>query len=231
MTLRSLLVADPVRDVAETVAQQSKRLAKRRIICTDAQQLLEVADTEAPEILLLSLELPGARTDKLLKQLRKRHAELFLVGMYRELSVGAIESLGKLGVDDFVAQPLDTAALYRAASEHFNTFFRRHDRYEVAVDIYRADGVLVGRTRDLSEGGMLMDAFHPVSQEGSLLLELDLPDGEAERVRLRCHVLRVHGEAPSPVSASVQFETPRGREQQRLVSYLSTLPAPADAAE
>ena len=54
--------------------------------------------------------------------------------------------------------------------------FRRHDRYTVTIDVVRADGVTVGRTIDLSEGGSVHGRLHPLTPGESVLIDLPLGD-------------------------------------------------------
>jgi len=220
MTLKSLLVVDPVESVARHIADQCERLATERRITLDGRSALEQALAHAPEMIILSLETRNPEALELTHTLRQKMPEVFILATFRELSVPSMEKLGKLGIDDFIAQPLDFAAVFRAASRHFGVPFRRHDRHAVALDITRLDGVVIGRTRDLSLGGMLFDAFHPINPDESVLVDLGVP---GKPIRVRCHILAVEGQAPMSVQARGEFDKLRGTEQKRLVDYLATV--------
>jgi hypothetical protein len=77
--------------------------------------------------------------------------------------------------------------------------------------------VMIGKTCDMSEGGMYMTALHPINVGASLLIDVHL---EEKPLRVRCQVLHVDGTAPAPVRARIQFAQLWGPEQRRLVKYL-----------
>jgi len=223
MRLKSLLVADPVESVARQIADGCARLAEDRLIVTSGAKAVSLATEHRPEMVILSLELAKPDALEVATDVRSALAETFIVITFRELAVPTMERLGRLGVDDFMPQPLDLTGVFRAASRRFGVHFRRHDRHTVAIDVHRADGVLIGRTIDLSEGGMRFTAFHPVAADDSLLVDLMLPGDKP--LRVRCRVLEVDGKPPMLVTARGQFENLRGREHERLNAYLQTLPA------
>lgn len=218
MKLKCMLIADPIAATAEEIANQCDRLADERIVVTRAgEAVAKVAETK-PEVAVISLELPGIPPKTLIPRLLEEESNLFILATYRELSVPDMERLSRLGVDEFIPQPIDILQVFRAASRRFNVPFRRHDRYNLACDVFRADGVMIGKTCDVSEGGMCMTALHPTNVGESLLVDIDL--GEDKPLRVRCQVLHVDGTAPAPVRARVQFAQLWGPEQRRLVKFL-----------
>ncbi len=218
--LKGLVVADPVESVAQLVARHCERLAEERLFTTGGERTIAQVASLRPEMVVLSLEITKPDAVEVAKAIQKIAPDTFIIITFREMAVPMMEKLGKLEVGDFIAQPVDFAAIFRAASKRFGTVFRRHERHSVTLDIQRADGVLIGKTRDLSEGGLMMDAIHPFSVDESLLVDLGLPE---KPLRVRCHVLAVDGQPPAKVTARVMFENLRGREHERLVGYLADL--------
>jgi CheY-like chemotaxis protein len=225
MLLSALLVADPQRQVAELVAEQCSRMALRTIVAVKGEQVITEINAQPIEMLVLSLEIQRPGPLEIINAVQQLRPLPFIVASYRELGVPIMERYGRLGVMDFVSQPIDATEIYRAASRHFNMPFRRHNRYHVAIDVRRTDGVIMGRTRDLSEGGLLMDVFYPAVAAESWLLELAIPD-QKKPLRVRMQILQVEGKAPAPMIARAQFQRLRGEEHRRLVKYLSSLPTP-----
>src|SRR5262245_7253120 len=172
--LKTLVIADPVETVGQLVARHCERLAEERVVVTTGERTIEKVTSLKPEMVVLSLEISKPDTLEVTKAIRRFAPETYIVITFRELAVPTMERLGKLEVDDFMAQPVDFAAVFRAASKHFGVHFRRHDRVTVTLDVQRADGVLIGKTRDVSEGGLLMDAIHPFSVNESVLVDLAL---------------------------------------------------------
>ena len=217
--LNTLIIADPSRDAAADVVDQTERLASRRELATSGDEAISLVERLRPEALLLSLELRHPDADKVAKLLKKGHPELFMIASFRELSVPMMAKLEQLGIDEFLPQPIDPTQLFRAASKRFDTPFRRHTRYPVHLEVFRADGVMVGKTRDISEGGLQMDCYHPTHPEQSMLLDITLASDQ--KLRVRCLVLEVEGEPPTTVIARMQFQNLRGEEHRRLMRFLS----------
>jgi CheY-like chemotaxis protein len=224
MKLDTLLVADPNESTAQLIADQCERLAEKRVVVTTAPEALQRAHELTPNVVVFALEMPRTSARAFVPDLLKAAPSTLLVATYRELSVTDMRRLAGLGVAEFVAQPIDIIQIYRAASHHFNVPFRRHDRYSLSLEVFRADGVLIGKTCDISEGGMCLTAYHPIAAGESLLVDLELPAGE-KALRIRCLVLGIEGQAPATVRARVQFTKLFGREQRRLLDFLQSQPA------
>ena len=220
--LKCLVVADPSREVAEGIAEETERLAEQRHVAERGDDVLRLVSEHQPEALLLSLELHHPGAADVVAKVVKAHPDVFVVGTYRELSVKEMDKLGRLGVEDFIAQPIDYVQLFRAASNRFDMPFRRHNRHTVALDVARADGVAVGQTVDVSEGGLQMECDAAVQAGHSLLIDLALPD-DLGRVRTRLEVLHVEGAESGKILARGQFQNLRGDDLKRLRSYITKL--------
>jgi DNA-binding response OmpR family regulator len=217
--LQKIVVAEPSEAAATQIISETERLAKERFVARNADDALRLVAQHKPELLLLSLELrPDASA--VVTKLRKDGLNTCIVGMFRELGVPAMNRLAKAGVDEFLPQPIDYTQLFRLASARFDMHFRRHSRYNVTLDVFRPDGVLVGRTLDVSEGGLRLECFHPAEKDASMLYDIALPKS---KLRARCLFLQVDGAAPSKVIARVQFQNLRGEEHRRLIDYMGEL--------
>ncbi len=221
--LQHLVVADPNRDTAQTIADSCERLAEIRQVVNSGEDVVDLIADKQPQLLVISLEMTRPDTIDIIPRLQRIAGDLLIIATYRELSVPLMEKLSRLGLQHFVPQPVEVTEIFRAASNRFQMHFRRHDRHNVTVEVYRADGVLVGRTRDLSEGGMSMDALHPVHPDESQLFDLMIADGASRPLRVRSRILQVEGTQPAPVLARIQFERLWGPEHKRLVDYIQSL--------
>jgi len=222
MKLKCVVVADPKPSAAELVANQCERLAETRLVASSASEVVELVERAHPELAVISLELTGMPPKELVERLLRMKSDLLVVATYRELSVPRMEALAKVGVEDFVPHPADVLHIFRAASRRFQVPFRRHDRFAVAIDIVRADGVTIGRTIDISEGGLAVGLHHPLKAGESVLIDLPLPDAP-KPLRVRCNILNVEGTPPSAITAHMQFVRLWGPEYQRLMAYLQML--------
>jgi len=229
--LESLVIADPAKRMGDHIANQTQRLAKNRTVVTEGEDALKAIHDLKPQMLLLSLDISRPSSLEVIKRVRNVHPHLFIVGTYREMSLPMMDRFARAGVDDFLPSPVEITPLFRAASQFFGKAFRQFARHEVSLDVLRADGVAVGKTIDLSEGGMLMEALHPIPTNASVLMQLALPDAqEATPLRLRCEILESQGAAPGRVTARVMFQNLRGEDFMRLSRYLSNLGEPHAAA-
>ncbi|MEZ4271897.1 MAG: PilZ domain-containing protein [Myxococcota bacterium] len=219
--LKCMVIGEPSEAIAQRIVEHTERLAEQRLVATHGQELLDLIERENPELVVLSLELCHPKAEIVAKELHAHNPTQLVVITFRELSIPTMERLGSLGVDEFLPQPIDITQLFRVTSDHFKMPFRRHVRFPVVLDLVRRDGVMLGRTRNLSEGGLLMDCVEPVQTGSSFLIEIRLP--EDPPVRVRCIILGVKGETPPHLVARVQFDNFRGDEQRRLVDYLGQL--------
>lgn len=225
--LRCILIADPAAGVAQMIADETERLAVERLAVTSGDDVVRLAGEKRPEVVLLSLELNKPDATAVAKKLQKQHPDIFIMATFRELAVGKMDQLSAAGIEDFLPQPIDFVQLFRTASQRFGLAFRRHERYVVDVPVARVDGVLLGTTADLSEGGISFHCNEPTQAGQSLFVDLLLP-GPHTKVRVRCVVLKVGpGETAEKSLAQAQFENLRGQEHQRLLQFLAGQPTQA----
>lgn len=220
--LNCLVIADPSREVGESIAEETERLAVERPIATKGQEAIALVEKHQPEAIVLSLEIDHPQAAAVIKEITELRPGIFVVAIFRELAVPTMNRLDRLGVEDFIPQPIDFTQLFRAASNRFNTAFRRHTRYRASIEVYRADGVLVGHTRDLSEGGMMIACEQLLQEETSLLVDLVLP--EEEKIRVRYQIIAASGQPPETTTARGQFQNLRSAEKKRLRDFLRTQP-------
>jgi|WetSurMetagenome_2_1015567.scaffolds.fasta_scaffold60624_3 DNA-binding response OmpR family regulator len=220
--LANVVVADPVERAAKLIARSCERFATKSVVVATGEELLRVAQALRPELTILSLELHDPDTAEIIHELRRQSRKTHLVVTFRELAVPDMQRLTKLGIEDMLPQPVDAVALARLVWLRFKINSRAHERYNVAIDVHRADGLLLGQTRNLSEGGMLLaDLAQPLTSRASLLFGLMLPNDKP--VLVRGSILAVEGQEPSPTWARVRFEQLRGSEQERLAAFLRSL--------
>ncbi len=220
--LATVVVADPVDSAAKVIAQRCERFAAKSVAVVTGEEFLRVVAELGPQMAILSLEIHEPDAVEVIRALRWLSPKTHLVVTFRELAIPDMQRLTKLGVEDLLPQPVDPGSLARLVWLRFKINSRAHERYDVALEIHRADGVRLGRTQNLSEGGMLLaDVTQPLTSGASLLFGLMLPNGKP--VLVRGSVLAIEGQVPNPMWVRIQFEQLRGSEQQRLVAFLRGL--------
>jgi len=228
--LEYLLVVDPMLAVAESISDQCHRMAKNHLLATTAEDAIQKIHAHRPECLILSLELPQTHLINWFSQIKTEHNP-FIIATYRELSVNMMDRLRGIGVEDFLPQPIDPTELFRIVSRRFKLAFRRHVRFPVNLAVLRLDETLMGETFNLSEGGMALDLYQPLSVDDSILLKLALPkaiptvDHALDTIAVRCRILHVQELPRTGIRARVQFEKLRGKEREVLLQYIKHLEA------
>lgn len=218
MTLRAFIVADPVVSLAEVVKSQCQRLAEHAVIATSGEQLLVLAGVHRPEVLICSLELTGPDIAHTMPKLLKLLPDSLVIVAYREMSLPAMQKVERLGVKEFLPHPIDPTEVFRAVSRRFGVPVRQHPRYNVEFEVHRADGVLLGRSRNISLGGLSFVCAAPQKAGDSLLLHLTLGAQAPTMVRFR--VLGANAEPAGGHVVRGQFENLRGQGLQTLVNFL-----------
>jgi DNA-binding NtrC family response regulator len=229
MSVDSLVVADPVQDVGDRIAKSCSRIARHCVATTTGAETIAAIKQHQPQIVLLSLEIRNPEAIEVAQAIKKQAPKCYVIGTYRELAVPTIELLRPRGVDEFVAQPVERSEMFEIIAKHFNIQTRHMPRHEKAIDVYRADGVLVGKTRNISAKGMLLHTVHPAALNQSLLVDLALPDQEYF-LRTRCRIVEVDGKPPKATLARALFEGLHGPAHERLMNFVNALEAGTEPA-
>lgn len=222
--LQHVVVADPTESVAAEIARYCTAFAASTATATTIEQAFSVTQNARPEMAIVALELLGPDAAKTLAWLRSAQPTACIVLTFRELAVSTFGELRQLNIADVLPQPVDPSGLLRIAWQRFNISTRRYERFPVELDVFLPDGVLLGRTHNVSEGGLLMDVKQPIAGGDSILVDVNLPQDKPLRVRVR--VLAAEGEVPTPMWARLQFENLRGPAQKRLIDFLAQIRAP-----
>lgn len=220
MTISYMVVADPVAEVAHRIAADCARLTEHTIATTNGEDTIKAIKRYKPQIVVLSLELQSPPLVEVAATIRKKMRRCVAIGTYRELSIPTIEILKKQGVVEFVAQPAKRSEIFRIVARRCGVQTRVHPRFEASIEVHRADGVLVGKTHNLSREGMLIRTIHPAAVNQSFFLKLRLPDKE---LRVRCRILDAEATANGGTIARAMFEQVRGPERLALFRFIDVL--------
>ena len=220
MSISYMVVADPVPEVANRIAADCGRLTEHTIVTTTGDDTIKAIKRYKPQIVILSLELQSPSITEVAATIRKKVRRCVAIGTYRELSIPTIEKLKKENVVEFVAQPAKRSEIFRIVARRCGVQTRVHPRFEASIEVHRADGVLIGKTRNLSREGMLIRTIHPAVINQSLFVKLRLPTHE---LRLRCRILDAEPTSGGGTIARAMFEQVRGPERMTLFRYIDHL--------
>ena len=220
MTISYMVVADPVAEVAERITNDCSRLTEHTIATTTGEDTIKAIKRYKPQIVVLSLELQSPSIVEVAATIRKQMKRCVAIGTYRELSIPTIEQLKKENIVEFVAHPAKRSEIFRIVARRCGIQTRVHPRFKASIEVHRADGVLVGKTHNLSREGMLIRTVHPAAVNQSLFVKLSLP---GEELRLRCRILDAEATTGGGSIARAMFEQVRGPERVALFRFIDQL--------
>ena len=220
MTISYMVVADPVAEVAQRIANDCSRLTEHTVTTTTGEEAIKAIKRYKPQIVVLSLELQSPSIVEVAATIRKQIKRCVAIGTYRELSIPTIEQLKKENIVEFVAHPAKRSEIFRIVARRCGIQTRVHPRFKASIEVHRADGVLVGKTHNLSREGMLLRTAHPAAVNQSLFVKLGLPGQE---LRLRCRILDAEATTGGGSIARAMFEQVRGPERVALFRFIDQL--------
>jgi DNA-binding NtrC family response regulator len=103
----TILIADDDADIRDILSETLSSLGSRVITAANGQQCLDKVDKEAPELVLLDIEMPVKNGLEVLKELRQkgRDATAIMITAYGTIE-RAVQAM-KEGAFDFVTKPFD----------------------------------------------------------------------------------------------------------------------------
>ncbi len=182
----------------------------RVIIACDGIEALEIMRRERPDILVSDLNMPGMDGAELCRQVKAdpelRETPVILVTSGTSASERA--SAVHAGADDVIAKPIDRISFIRAVNRFLRSpHFRGLARVpmETSVRISAAGSNAVGNARNLSRGGLFVEAVCAAPIESELELQFRLP-GAPEPINSTARVVwRSESVDAGPTSMGLQF--------------------------
>ena len=103
----TILVADDAVDIREILSETLHSLGSRVITAANGQECLDKADKEAPELVLLDIEMPVKNRLEVLKELRQRGRDITVIMITAYGTIERAVQAMKEGASDFVTKPFD----------------------------------------------------------------------------------------------------------------------------
>jgi DNA-binding NtrC family response regulator len=103
----TILVADDDADIRDILSETLNSLGSRVITAANGQQCLDKVDKEAPELVLLDIEMPVKNGLEVLKELRKRGRDTTAIMITAYGTIERAVQAMKEGAFDFVTKPFD----------------------------------------------------------------------------------------------------------------------------
>ncbi len=182
------------------------------------REVLDLAARERAAAAVLGFDLEDLGADEVCRNLKKSlhpTPAVLIVGPGR--SPDAARRCRDAGCDDYLVSPVDPPALLTRLASHLRIHFRIHPRRRVVVSVSygRVIREFLGYTRDLGEGGALIESVLKPGPGRRLVLRL-YPEGQDALV-LPAVLLRVQPSVDHGQNLlGAQFLAPQAAERARL---------------
>jgi two-component system, NtrC family, response regulator AtoC len=103
----SILIADDDPDIRDILSETLNSLGSRVITAANGQECLNKVDKEAPELVLLDIEMPVKNGLEVLKELRRRRNDTTVIMITAYGSIERAVQAMKEGAFDFITKPFD----------------------------------------------------------------------------------------------------------------------------
>lgn len=155
-TKMKVLVVDDELPIVEVIAYNLRKEGYHSCIATDAEQCLEVARTEKPDLIILDVMLPSANGFDVCRALRRQSTIPIIMLTARADETDRVVGL-ELGADDYITKPFST----RELMARVKAVLRRTQPNEVpaaavvkagplTIDSHRYEVTVDGKRVDLS---------------------------------------------------------------------------------
>src|SRR5262247_3929709 len=103
----TILVADDAADIREILSETLHSLGSRVITAANGQECLDKVDKEAPELVILDIEMPVKNGLEVLKELRQRGRDTTAIMITAYGTIERAVQAMKEGAFDFITKPFD----------------------------------------------------------------------------------------------------------------------------
>jgi two-component system, NtrC family, response regulator AtoC len=103
----SILIVDDDPDIRDILSETLNSLGSRVITATNGRECLEKMEKEAPELLLLDIEMPGKNGLEVLKEFRQRGRDTTAIMITAYGTIERAVQAMKEGAFDFITKPFD----------------------------------------------------------------------------------------------------------------------------
>ena len=103
---KKILVVDDEASIRSLLLLNLRKAGYTALEAADGQRAIELAETEAPALMLLDLMLPGIDGFEICKRIREKKNTPILMVSAKKDDIDKIRGLG-LGADDYMTKPID----------------------------------------------------------------------------------------------------------------------------
>lgn len=194
---KTIVLSDDINRALSSEDCYLKRPAFRLHVGQTGEEILNLARRVLPDALLINFHLPGLRGDEVCHVLKGAPdgpaTRILIVGPAQGPEIA--DACRASGCDEYLGTPAHPNALLERLAAHLGIQFRLHARLPAVVSISsgRIISESLGYSKDISEGGILVESSVKADRGKRLHLRLYLGDDERP-VALTATVLHVRPE-------------------------------------
>jgi len=186
MTNVKILLVDDVKVFIEFERSLFERAGCVVVSAATGTEALRIAQEQRPHAVLLDYEMPGMKGDEVCRRIRDdastRHIPVLIVTSHPTAEVES--RCRRAGCTDFISKPVTGRELMqrvvRLLAIPYRVGLRTRVRMEVKVDGTDESVSVLGYSRDISEGGMMIETPEPVAEGRTVRLSFSLPGSDAQ---------------------------------------------------
>lgn len=177
MKKKKVLLVDDVRLFLKLEETFFKRAGCEILTAQSGGSALDLAGKHFPDLILLDFIMPDIMGDEVCRRLKATPATkgIPIIMVSTSADPGDIEKCFRAGATEYVTKPINAQDILAKAANILNIPQRIHYRLPITL---RVVGAAAGQSfqamsRNLSQGGILLECDHPLAAEA--LVSLDLP--------------------------------------------------------
>jgi len=197
MIRSKILLVDDTRLFLELEKSFLKLSPVHVLTATSAEEALEIAANEHPDLIFLDIHMPGIGGIACCKLL-KSDPSLKSIPVVMVSASGKEEDLDlcrSAGCDDYVTKPVDRKMFLEKARRFLNTVDRREPRISLRVEVAcrLKDQLMTVRSVDLSSGGVYLQCDMEVDEKEMMALSFVLATRDEPAVVAKGQIAWVNG--------------------------------------
>jgi DNA-binding response OmpR family regulator len=192
------------------------------------EEIIDLARRDPPDAIVMNYYLAGLKGDEVCHTLKRTEPTsraappILIVGPTQPMEI--VERCRASGCDDFIGSPAGPNVLLQRLAAALGLQFRLHARLPAVISISfgRIVSEFLGYSKDISEGGILVETTLPIDRGRRLFLRLFL-DESNEPIVTKATVLRVETiPDESQYLLGMQFQPLAPETAHRLRSYIQS---------
>lgn len=224
---RKMILSDDINRALGQLDCFIHRSAFQTRVGRTGEEIVDLARRDPPNVVMINYYLGGLKGDEVCRILKRPELDrpplpVLIVGPTYPPDIA--ERCRQAGCDDFIGSPASPNVLLQRLAAALGLQFRLHARIPAVISISfgRIISEFLGYSKDISEGGILIETTLPIDRGRRLHLRLFL-DEEDRPVVTKATVLRVdRAEEEDHFLVGMQFQPLDVGAAQRLRNYIHT---------